>query len=1746
MRITLDDGRRRRDVVVTAPPRATLAEVSEAVGWDVDGEVLVDGVSCPASTPWRRCGLRSGGVLGSGVGPRRAAAPAGCLPPPRPGDLAVAVTGGLVAGPRVRLEDAEVVIGRDPSADVVIDSPTVSGRHVRLSWDGTVLRAVDLDSTNGTWVGQTAVTDPAGVPIKPGTSLRLGAVTLRVETEDDDAAALASPPDSDASTVAFLRPPREALPPPPSGPTPPEPPSTEGPSRPLTVTMLIAPLMMAAVMYVAFGRWQFVIFALMTPLVAVGNWVESRRRAKKARSGGNRTFNAALDRFRDALRSVAEQERERRLALAPDPAECLRRASLPSLRVWERRRGAADFLALHLGTGVAPWDPPVEGAVEHDDVRAVIDACSTISDSTVLTVLSTGALALSGLRDVVTSTAGSLLCQAATHHSPSDLSIAVIAAEGRLPDWEWLKWLPHTRDPTSGASRAADAAHAGDLVTDLADSPVPVLVLVDVAADDPVVGDVGRLVGAQAHATALVLSAEARSAPEWVTAIVRAEDPDGEATLLEPARGRTTGPFVLAGVTPVTADRWARALGWLHDPDATGGGVQLPDHVGLESLLGRLDDAGEVERRWKEHEPGPVPIGVGPRGRADLDFETAGPFGVVVGAAGSGRSTTLRTLAASAAASAPPSRLALVLWSVGEPTFGPLAELPHVAAHLVGPGARDKLLGALRTEVARRAAGATGPDLLVLVDDAQAVTSVVDTTIDELADVAATGSALGVRVVVASRRWGGVLARAAAAVPGPRLALRLAAESDASSAVGDPAPAAFDRDQRGRAMLADDDRRMTLQVARADAPGGQRAAVTVEDFPLVQRRRATLADPQAERAALTAFVTAVRETAVEAAPSLFRDPREQENTAHTLTLADLLGEDVAAVDATRRWSSRPPERTLVATVGTAPGGGRFELDLREAALGGQGPHGVCVGATGSGKSEFLRTLLADLLANHAPDDLAFVLVDFKGGATFAPIARLPHIAGVITNLQDDLAMIDRMQAALDGETRRRQQLLHEAGVPSAVAYREERARGRDLPPLPSLVIVVDEFAEMLADRPEFLEVLGTIGRVGRSLGVHLLLASQRLEEGRLRGLDSHLRYRVALRTFNVSDSRAIIGTQDAAQLPSIPGAGFVKLDEELVRFQSGFVSGPVGDAGRTELDVLAERLAGAGAPVHRVWLPPLKPAVSLDRVTGGAVVDEARGLTVPHWPGVGQLVVPLGVLDRPEDQRQEAHALDLRGAGGNVAVIGAPQTGKTTTLRTFAAALALAHTPVQVQLYGIDHGGGGLAALEGLPHVGSVAGRRDADLARRIMRQVAGVLAAREQAFAEHGVDSMADYRSRRAAGEFPADPFGDVFLLVDGWTSLKSELPDAEALITDVAARGLGYGVHVAITANRWMDLRANTRDGLGTKVELRLTDPFESLLGKKTASTLPTGVPGRGLAPDGHHLQVALPRIDGEERAEDVGVGLAGLVGHVAQAWDGPCAPPVLLLPERVTAADLPDGGPPQALPLGISEAGLEPVSLDLTGADAHFLVFGDSESGKSTVLRSLAESLVRRCSPEQARIMVVDYRRTLLEVVPESHLLAYAGAAESASENVARFRDTLRRRVPGDELTTAQLRSRSWWTGPELYLLVDDYDLVVNPSGNPLASLMEFIAQGRDLGFHVVIARRASGASRGFDPLLQRIRELGAPGLLLSGDPKEGPLLAGQRAEPQPPGRGLLVRRNAGAELVQTVATDHEAEGRAAGMS
>lgn len=915
--------------------------------------------------------------------------------------------------------------------------------------------------------------------------------------------------------------------------------------------------------------------------------------------------------------------------------------------------------------------------------------------------------------------------------------------------------------------------------------------------------------------------------------------------------------------------------------------------------------------------------------------------------------------------------------------------------------------------------------------------------------------------------------------------------------------------------------------------------------------------------------------------------------AFSRDLMDLLGiGDIRAFNPDRQWHYRTGHDRLRVPFGVTPTGTPVLIDLKESAEQGMGPHGLLIGATGSGKSEVLRTMVLALTLTHSPEQLNLVLVDFKGGATFAGMADLPHVSATISNLASDLSLVDRMEDALRGEMTRRQEVLRDAGNFANVNdYEAARRSGQhDYPPLPALFLVLDEFSELLSANPDFINTFVAIGRLGRSLAIHLLLASQRLEESRLRGLESHLSYRIGLRTFSAAESRVVLGVGDANDLPPIPGVGYLKTGsaDAMIRFRASYVAAPPPQAiaeaglsrdpagrpgyqivaftsthqalpaqpadsepeqnpepapevtesaptkadpwaGLSEMAIAVELMKGHGQ-AHQIWLPPLNTPDTYADLMPDLAVAPGFGLVSVEWRRRGWFRVPLGTVDIPLEQRRQPLVFDLSGAGGHLAVVGGPLTGKSTFLRSLVMALSLTYTPQEVQFYILDFGGGTFAAFRQAIHVAGVATRDQPDVINRMMSELEAILTDREIYFRGHNIDSISAYRRGRAAGTYD-DGYGDVFVVVDGWGVLHADFPDLEMRISALSTRALTYGVHLIVSAARWLDLRQNLRDIMGSRFELRLGDPSDSEFDRKLAQRVPADRPGRGIDASKHHALIALPRIDGQANPASLTAGVSDALTRIAQAWTGPAGPKLRLLPDLAPLADVQALAPgARQIVLGIEETRLGPALFD-PWTEAHLYLFGDAGTGKTSFLRALARDIQRVSQPDQAQIYLVDIKRSLLSEIPDGYLAGYLTTREAAEDSFQGLAAYLQTRLPGPDVTPAQLRTRSWWTGAEAWVLVDDYDLVATSSGNPVLALQPLMAQAHDIGLHIVIVRRSGGASRAqYDPMIQTMTELGTTGILLPGSADEGPLIGRYAPTRGVPGRAQIISREHGRVAAQ----------------
>ncbi|KMV22061.1 FtsK/SpoIIIE domain-containing protein [Mycobacterium heckeshornense] len=807
-------------------------------------------------------------------------------------------------------------------------------------------------------------------------------------------------------------------------------------------------------------------------------------------------------------------------------------------------------------------------------------------------------------------------------------------------------------------------------------------------------------------------------------------------------------------------------------------------------------------------------------------------------------------------------------------------------------------------------------------------------------------------------------------------------------------------------------------------------------------------------------------------------------------LFEILGiEDPARLDVERLWAptrSGPPfeenpwgERWLKIPVGRDEFGNPMYVDFKDTHEGGMGYHMVLVGTTGSGKSEFWTTLVLSACLTHSPESLNIAFFDFKGATTAQSIEHLPHVVAAMNNLRNDSLWLERMGDVLYGELEIRKTMLARARVGNAAEYEYLRIhRGEPLPPMPHLLVIVDEFTQMFKEYPPAKEVMDEIGRQGRALGVRMAMGSQRLGHEMSQGIMANIPIRAALRTLDGNDSRAVLGVEEAKYLPLKPaGAGYLKVEgrERLTRYQTAYVSGTytpprrvaaaavraqsgyapprefrvtgmpavarpaepekkavddqpqvlIGPDGRpmrnSQVATQSLRAQTQGRRGRRMWLPPLAP-LPIDEL-----VRRLRGK--PWHVDYGRnkdLMFPVGVEDRPFQHAQRVYAVNM--IEGNCGVIGIGRSGKTVALTTMITGAALMYTPQRIQFYVLGFSGPDLNGIAGLPHVGSFARGNETERVTRTIAELETLIEDRSQAFDDLRI-TMTDLRERKFAGKpgpVPDDPYGDVFLVLDGWAQFVEAFDDNSLKtpvdrVVSIMTRGPGVGVHVILSANGWIPgkLRSGMKTLLTSNVELKLNDTADELTtnNSQVAKKVPFGqkeiliedggglddsagelgeaaqtqtvlIRGRGTSMAGYHFQTALPELTVGERTLRVGEAIEAITKVTG---DPGAATRLKILPEKVTLAEVFEQARQRGqiaagqVPFGISEVGLRAAVADFA-ASPHLLFAGDPECGTTTALTTLARAIMAVYGPEQAEIFVVDPHTELAQVVEGPHLGSY----------------------------------------------------------------------------------------------------------------------------------------------------------------
>ena len=853
-----------------------------------------------------------------------------------------------------------------------------------------------------------------------------------------------------------------------------------------------------------------------------------------------------------------------------------------------------------------------------------------------------------------------------------------------------------------------------------------------------------------------------------------------------------------------------------------------------------------------------------------------------------------------------------------------------------------------------------------------------------------------------------------------------------------------------------------------------------------------------------------------------RDDQGARLPASARLLRELGLEDLDPDAIVRRWAHGGRTTTALLGVGET---GPFTVDMRL-----DGPHGLVAGTTGSGKSELLQTLIASLAVGNRPDEFTFVLVDYKGGAAFKDCNNLPHTVGMVTDLDGHLTT--RALESLAAELHRREHQLAGAGAKDIEDYQAEMQPGGA--PMPRLLIVIDEFAALVSELPDFVVGLVDIARRGRSLGVHLILATQRPSGVVSNDIKSNTNLRIALRVTDRDDSTDVIDAPDAAHISkATPGRAYARLGHSsLIAFQSARVGGkppmagemtsaaiapaPFDDAASpwralrtssaeddpTRPSDLASLVATITEAVRRSgispppppWLPALGDVAVLEEL--GLADDVERGVVPPLAFGIG---------DVPSEQRRSVETFDLTGSG-HLMVAGTARSGRSSVLRALAAALGRTVDPRDVHLYGIDCGNNALLPLTALPHTGAVVTRDQPDRLTRLVTLLLAEVTRRQQLLAALG---YADVNEQRRAVD-PDERLPYLLVFLDRWEGFMAayENYDMGRLIDNVyrlLQEGAGVGIKLVVTADR-SGLIGKISTLVDDRLVLRMTDPADystiGLLAREVPEHMP---PGRAFRSEGiRETQVALLTDDVAGTAQ---VAELMRIGREAAERCGdtdrrhrPARVDQLPMAATYEAAHLGLTGDEAStfVLVGVGGDTLGPRGIDVAEYGPALVVAGAPRTGRSTTLLTMVSSLLDKgwsavvLTPRRSPLRTLAGRLGVVCLTPEQDADALQAALDAAPRPVA--------------------------------LVVDDLELV-DPDSLHSTTIERFIASIRDSGDAVLAGGGVEELAAMYRGPVVAMKKSRTGVILAPRSYSDGDLLSARLPREvggsAPAGRGVLVR-------------------------
>jgi len=812
----------------------------------------------------------------------------------------------------------------------------------------------------------------------------------------------------------------------------------------------------------------------------------------------------------------------------------------------------------------------------------------------------------------------------------------------------------------------------------------------------------------------------------------------------------------------------------------------------------------------------------------------------------------------------------------------------------------------------------------------------------------------------------------------------------------------------------------------------------------------------------------------------------------------------------RRWQLSSSYKSLAVPLGVRAKDDIVMLNLHEKA---HGPHGLVAGTTGSGKSEIVQSYILSLAVNFHPYEVGFLLIDYKGGGMANMFERLPHLLGTITNLDGGESM--RAMASIKSELARRQRVFGECGVNHINQYNRLFRNGEAKLPMPHLFLISDEFAELKKEQPDFMSELVSTARIGRSLGIHLILATQKPTGVVDDQIWSNSRFKLALKVQNDSDSNEVLKTPDAASITQ-PGRAYLQVgnNEVYELFQSAWSgasysrkqemagfdervylvnklgqgqllgedlsNGIEEESRQTQLDVLVEHVnkvfgSTRAEPVERPWYPPLEDEIPSPAI--GEVVDVVQFTELDSQ-------VPLGMVDIPEQQQQNQWVYDFV-KDGNLAVFGSAGFGKSVTLMTLLMTLAIKNSPELLQYYIIDLGNAALAQVRGLPHTVDYITVDDAEKLDKFVKFTYEVMQERKVLMAQKNVFNFTMYNNLTTE-KIPA-----IVVVIDNYDVVRELNAELEDFWVKLTRDGAGLGIFVIVSATRAGAFKYAVLNNFKSKIAHQMIDQNDivALIGR-TPYTL-NEKPGRVLIKlvggiSVMQMYTALPIADELVYAQ----GITDIIEQIQASYSGVKAEGLRVLPEVLTYALLRQfAGKPMSgsVPIGLDFEEVEVQSLSL--AVPTHLILGTAGSGKTNVLRVVLEGIQHTAE----KVLIVDSREMELGSYEDRENVLYCADKEQMIVLLASLRETICERK--EKLAAqSEVTPRQFYASlPSICVLIDDFDnflelLKASEDSEAEALIRESMSTGV-----CYIATSLSSRMKGFDELSKVFKE-STSGLIL----------------------------------------------------